>query len=44
MSVFIDFDQSVYPVPAKPARLSSDEKEFIGRRLSRYWWRNAHQA
>lgn len=28
MSVFIDFEQSVYPFPPKPAILSSDEKAF----------------
>lgn len=33
MSVFIDFDQSVYPFPAKPARLSSDEKSFYRQRI-----------
>ncbi|CAB5552733.1 quinolinate synthase NadA [Providencia hangzhouensis] len=33
MSVFIDFDQSVYPFPAKPARLSSDEKEFYQQKI-----------
>lgn len=33
MSVFIDFDQSVYPFPAKPARLSSDEKEFYRQKI-----------
>ncbi|GAB1441166.1 quinolinate synthase NadA [Providencia sp.] len=33
MSVFIDFEQSVYPFPAKPARLSSDEKAFYRERI-----------
>lgn len=33
MSVFIDFDQSVYPFPAKPALLSSDEKAFYRQRI-----------
>ncbi|QIC16886.1 quinolinate synthase NadA [Providencia vermicola] len=33
MSEFIDFNQSVYPFPAKPTRLSSDEKAFYRERI-----------
>ena len=29
MSEFIDFEQSIYPFPAKPARLNADEKAFL---------------
>lgn len=33
MSAFIDFNQSVYPFPVKPALLSSDEKVFYRERI-----------
>ncbi|HBO21779.1 quinolinate synthase NadA [Providencia sp.] len=33
MSEFIDFNQSIYPFPAKPALLSSDEKAFYRERI-----------
>lgn len=33
MSEFIDFNQSVYPFPPKPALLSSDEKTFYRERI-----------
>ncbi len=33
MSEFIDFNQSIYPFPAKPALLSSDEKTFYRERI-----------
>lgn len=33
MSEFIDFNQSVYPFPARPALLSSEEKAFYRERI-----------
>ncbi|EKT61732.1 quinolinate synthase NadA [Providencia burhodogranariea] len=33
MSVFIDFNQSIYPFPAKPMRLNTDEKQFYRERI-----------
>ncbi|VEB67248.1 Quinolinate synthase A [Providencia rustigianii] len=33
MSVFIDFDQAVYPFPPKPASLDADQKAFYRERI-----------